>query len=327
MSFQIPATAEAFQASPLGQMPWYYTVEAFPGVVAQGAYPHDLPMLPRLMARHADVQGHSCLDIGSMEGLIPTLLTRRGASRVVASDAAPHCAERMAAIQQYYGVQFEYASVGLLYDLHRKLGGNAFDFINYSGVLYHVYSPLMALASARSLVRPGGLMVVSTNIVYDAGYRAEFNAHGRLQLEANTFWYLSVPLLDYMLRMLRLAPIDCVHVAHDSLDVGFEPQPLDGIRTGYMSVLCRAHDEILSSDGDEYLAALALNSWEFAGLTDWATAHAHPRSVIRAFPPYDGVVQRDDLDAIDLWATAQNQPSVGRVGPGDSHQLRLADRE
>lgn len=324
MSFAVPATADEFLASPLSQIPWYYTVETFPGVVMQGAYPNDVPMLPRLLTRHADVQGHDCLDIGSMEGLIPTLLARRGASRVVATDAVPHCAERMVAVQHYYGVEFEFASVGLLYDLGRKLQSHSFEFINYSGVLYHVYSPLMALASARSLVRPGGLMVVSTNIFYDPGYSAEFNAGGRLQSEANTFWYLSVPLLDYMLRMLRLAPIDCLHLEHEGVAL---PLTVAGLRTGYMSVLCQARDELLPTGGDQYLSALQRNSWEYNGLTDWPTANSHPRSTIRSSAPYDGVVQRDDLDAVDLWATVQNQPSHVPAAPRDTHQLHLVDRD
>lgn len=324
MSPAVPATAEEFLASPLSQTPWYYSVEAFPGVVVPGSFPDDLPMLPRLLTRHADVAGRSCLDIGSMEGLMPVLLARRGASRVVATDAIPHCADRMAAIQRYYGVDFEFSAVGLLYDLHKKLAPQSFDFINFSGVLYHVYSPLMALASIRSLLRPGGLMVVSTNILHDDGYRAEFNAGGRLQPEANTFWYLSVPLLDYMLRMLRLAPIDCRHFEHEGL--GLTPS-VPGLRTGYISVLCQARDSRLPTGGDEYLQALHEHSWEFNSLTDWQAADGHPRSTIRAAAPYEGVVRRADLDAVDLWATVQHQPGHGPAGPRDAHQLHLADQD
>jgi 2-polyprenyl-3-methyl-5-hydroxy-6-metoxy-1,4-benzoquinol methylase len=319
-----PATPEEFLASPLSQTPWYYSVEAFPGVIARGSFPDDLPMLPRQLTRHADVAGQSCLDIGSMEGLMPALLARRGASRVVATDAVAHVADRMEAVKQWYGVDFEFSAVGLLYDLHRKLAPQSFDFINFSGVLYHVYSPLVTLASIRSLLRPGGLMVVSTNIFHSDGYTAEFNAGGRLQPEANTFWYLSVPLLDYMLRMLRLAPIDCRHFEHEGL--GLTP-PVPGLRTGYMSILCRASDGLLPTSGDDYLQALQQHSWEYNSLTDWAAVESHPRSSIGFTGPYDGVVQRGDVDAIDLWASVQNQPGHGPAQARDAHQLHLADQD
>lgn len=153
MSTSVPATPEEFLASPLSQVPWYYSVEVFPGLVARGSFPDDLVMLPRLLTRHAEVTGHSCLDIGSMEGLLPTLLARRGASRVVATDAVPHA------------------------------------------------------------------------------------------------------------------------------------------------------------------------------LTDWKAANNHPRSTISAAGPYDGVVWRDDLDAIDLWASVQNQPGHGPAIARDAHQLHLDDWE
>jgi hypothetical protein len=240
MSTSVPTTPQEFLASALNQMPWYYSVEVFPGLVARGSFPDDLVMLPRLLARHADVAGHTCLDIGSMEGLLPVLLARRGAARVVATDAIAHCAPQMEAIKQYYGVE----------------------------------------------------------------------------------WYLSVPLLDYMLRMLRLAPIDCLHFEHAGL--GLTPV-VPGLRTGYMSVLCRASDERLPTGGDEYLEALQVHSWEFNSLTDWAAADSHPRSTIRATGPYDGVVRRDDLDAIDLWASVQHQPGHGPAVARDAHQLHLDD--
>ncbi len=53
-------------------------------------------------------------------------------SRVVATDAVPHCVARMDAIKQYYDVEFEFSAVGLLYDLDKKLSPQCFDFINFS---------------------------------------------------------------------------------------------------------------------------------------------------------------------------------------------------
>lgn len=318
-----PATPEEFRADPVAQMPWYYSVELLPGLVTRGAYPDDVPMLPRKMARRADVRGKHCLDIGSMDGLLPAMLARRGAARVVASDAVSHCHDRLAAVKHYYGVDFEFAEVGLLYDLHAKLAGQSFDFINLSGVLYHVYSPLMVLASVRTLLRRNGLMTVSTNIVYDPGHRMEFNSHGRLQTEANTFWYLSVPLFDYLLRMLKLAPVDCLHLDHADVDM---PVHVEGMRTGYLSVLCRASDDVVAADGDTYLAAVRDHSWEHQTLTPWQIVDGSPFSTIAQLDRSPDVVRRPDADAIDLWATVQQQPAHGPATvPADAHVLHLAD--
>jgi hypothetical protein len=76
-----------------------------------------------------------------------------------------------------------------------------------SGPLYHVFSPLGVLCGLRPLVKRGGLMIVSTNVVVEDGYTMEFNNAGRTQAEQDTFWYPAVRLLDYTLRHLRLRPI------------------------------------------------------------------------------------------------------------------------
>src|SRR5438552_17516831 len=102
-----------------------------------------------------------------------------------------------------------------MYDLASKLRKSrraSFDVINLSGVLNHVFSPLMVLAGVRPLLKRNGLMIVSTNVVVDNGFTMQFNNAGRLQEEANTFWYLSVGALDYLLRYLKLAPIDCLYI-------------------------------------------------------------------------------------------------------------------
>jgi 2-polyprenyl-3-methyl-5-hydroxy-6-metoxy-1,4-benzoquinol methylase len=87
---------------------------------------------------------------------------------VVATDATDHCQAKMAALRHYYGTEFSFQKVGLMYDLAHKLrkAGNAgFDVINLSGLLYHVFSPLMVLAGVRPLLKKQGLMIVSTNVV------------------------------------------------------------------------------------------------------------------------------------------------------------------
>ena len=128
-----------------------------------------------------------------------------------------------------------------MYDLNNKLrksGRASFDVINLSGLLYHVFSPLMVLAGVRPLLKRNGLMIVSTNVVVDDAFTMQFNNAGRLQEEINTFWYLSVPTLDYLLRYLKLAPIDCLYIPHR--DVKSFARLVTDVESGYLSVVCRA---------------------------------------------------------------------------------------
>src|SRR5439155_4992136 len=141
-----PITAEDLAKSDLFTRWWYYSVELMPGLITKGQYPDSFPMLPRMLLRNCDLHGTTCLDLGSMEGLMPIVMCRRGAKAVLATDAIDHCREKMAALRYYYKASFEFQQVGLMYDLNNKLrksGRGSFDVINLSGLLYHVFSPLM----------------------------------------------------------------------------------------------------------------------------------------------------------------------------------------
>lgn len=150
-----PQTREDMLRSKLYNSFWYYDVELLPGVKARGQYPETTPFLPRMLLRNCDLKGSDCLDIGSMEGLIPVLMCRQGASRVLATDFNFHCYQKMGAVMKYYGVGFSFNRVDLLYDLAKKVASpqwQGFDLINLSAVLYHVFSPLHVLAGLRPLL-------------------------------------------------------------------------------------------------------------------------------------------------------------------------------
>jgi len=308
---------------------WYYSIELEPGRIAKGLYPDDLPMLPRLMLRRCRFAGLDCLDVGSMEGLIPTLMKRQGARRVTATDFNDHCAAKMAAVRQRYGVDFDFKSVGLLYDLDRTLPRSSYDLINLSGVLYHVFAPLMILAAVRPLLKRNGLIIVSNNVVTSDGYFMEFNDHGRLQLEINTFWYPSVRLFDYLLRFMKLAPIDCAFLPHraittDSISTGGDyvfDKP-----SGYLSVVCRAMDEVVAGVDDEWMRDAAAGSWEHRHLIDWKRVARQPVSTI-GYEARDPRSKSAD-ECIDLFDAVSRREPVTRVADRrDSHILRLADRD
>lgn len=320
-----PATPDQLRGSPLLNSWWYYGVELLPGIVAKGQYPPEMPMLPRLLLRRCRLKGASCLDIGSMEGLMPVLMSRGGAGRVLAVDGADHCVEKLAAVQHYYGTSFEYRTVGPMYSLSETLGTESFDLINCSGLLYHVFSPLMVLAGIRGSLRRNGLMIVSTNVIVDPEPYADFNAAGCLQVEPNTFWYLSTGLLDYLLRYLRLLPIACAHQPHETMATEWRMRT--GKRSAYLSVLCRAVDDLVPDPGDDWMADSAARSWEHGWHTDWGLADSQPVSRIRLHRRgVRELVRRREPGRIDLTATVEAQAPLTSVPLSDSHTLRLGDR-
>jgi 2-polyprenyl-3-methyl-5-hydroxy-6-metoxy-1,4-benzoquinol methylase len=322
--FKFTDKPNELEASDLFNRWWYYSIELLPGLITKGIYPSDLPMLPRLMLRRCELAGMSCLDMGTMEGLIPTLMCRGGAREVVAIDAVNHCLEKLHAVQHYYGVKFTYRSVGLMYDLHEKFEGRSFDLINCSGLLYHVFSPLMLLCGLRPLLKKNGLMIVSTNVTIEDGYTMDFNNQGRMQPEANTFWYISVKLFDYLLRYLRLAPIDALFIPHTA--VSSDVKYVFDKPSGHLSVLCRAADDVMATDDDAWMAESARHSWEYLGISS-DKLERQPVSHIG----YKGEVNRQhfrsDIDSLDLWqAVTAGEGLSQTAATSDSHVLRLSDQ-
>jgi SAM-dependent methyltransferase len=328
-----PPTPSALKEHPLFQAWWYYSVELLPGMTTHGQFADDVPLLPRVLLRDCKLDGMRCLDIGSMEGLIPTLMCRQGA-HTVAIDAVDHCSYKMSALQHYYKVHFDFMAVGLLYQVYEKLKRtrhNSFDLINVSGLLYHVFSPLMVLSAIRPLLKKNGLMIVSTNVVFDESYSMHFNHAGRLQTEGNTFWYISIKLFDYLLRYLKLAPIDCLYVKHSEMT---PPRLRDGspvrmvtdLPSGYVSVVCRGTTDALATTDDSWMQTSTAHSWEYKELPHWEFEKRQPESQIR----YRGGIKeqhyREGLRCLDLYKAVTHGNSFGPARRSiDSHVLTLKD--
>ena len=130
-------------------------------------------------------------------------------------------------------------------------------------------------------------------------------------MEANTFWYPTVRLFDYLLRFLKLRPLDCIFTPHaavkSDLKLVFDKP------SGYLSVICRATDDVIPAEDDQWMRACASASWEYLWLVDWQRASDQPVSTI-------GCEREEGIDlALDL-------KSVGPAErPEDGHLLRLTD--
>jgi len=321
-----PSTDQELRKSELFTGWWYYSVELLPGLIIQGQYPDSFPMLPRILLRNCDVRGTACLDLGSMEGLMPVVMCRQGAKAVLATDAIDHCARKMAALRHYYKTNFEFKRLGLMYDLDkklRKLGWSSFDIINVSGLLYHVFSPLMVLAGVRALLKRNGLMIVSTNVVVDDSYTMQLNNAGRLQEETNTFWYLSVRALDYLLRYLKLAPIDCLYIPHR--DIKSSVRYVTDVESGYLCVVCRARDNPVPARDDEWMFNSAQNSWEYTGLIDWEFCSRQALTQVAYSATIEKNLLRDDTATVDLLGAVPYRTIHEAQRPSDAHILHLAD--
>jgi 2-polyprenyl-3-methyl-5-hydroxy-6-metoxy-1,4-benzoquinol methylase len=311
-----PQSSDATRASHLFNQWWYYDAELFPGIIRDGIYPRSTPLLPRILLRKCNLSQCDCLDIGSMEGLIPILMKKQGACEVVATDFSYDCYGKLRALATIHNVDVKFRKIGLLYELAKKLSDRhlpGFDMINVSGVLYHVFSPMHVLAGVRPLLKKNGLIIVSTNVVDRDDCSMEFNEAGALQREANTFWYMSPRMLNYMLKYFQLSPIDCLYYKYPRTD---EVRFSKSREAGYLCVVCRAVTDRGAQFNDEWLSRSLAGSWEYR-LCDQAVLERQATSAIS----YQG--ERGPIDVAQ--EIARRAPLEAAPTRQDSHCLFIAD--
>jgi len=322
-----PSTAEGLQNAEIYKQWWYYTIELLPEVITKGLFLKDAPFLPRILMRNCELTDMYCLDLGSVEGLMPVLMVRGGARHVLSTDHWFLYYKKLKAVQHYYNVTFQFKQLGLLYGRSGKLGMHArggFDFVNLSGILYHVFSPLQVIASIRPLVKENGLIIVSTNVMEKPGYFMEFNNAGKLQTDHNTFWYMSIQLMDYVLRYFRLKPIDCLYCPHQEND---PVRYSKGFKTGYLTVLCRAVKEFIADPDDDWMQTSFNKSLEYIGLCNEGLLNKQPKSTIQYKSEVDKDLLRADGSCLDLYkAVTERPPLMKAEKPADTHLLRLQDQ-
>ncbi|WP_027135319.1 class I SAM-dependent methyltransferase [Geminicoccus roseus] len=294
---------------PLLERRWYYSIEHAPGAWTAGMNYAPTAMTRKALAATA-VEGRSCLDIGSMDGLVPLLLARRGAGRVVSYDRLDF-GQKMAFLQDRLGVAFEYHSgMSLRAFRDRHVGSSPLDVVVFSGVLYHMFDPLGGLLLARSMVRDGGILIIETGATISVENAAYFNGGARFY-EGDNFWLPSLANLDYLLRFARLAPLEVFHL-NQTARTAKEP-PICRV-----CVACRAVAAPPAAPGDNWINLP--QQLDFAELIDWRVTAAAGSDEV-PYTPVQADLPRGEAGTVDLYQTVRRQPE----GPRTPVRLALAD--
>jgi tRNA (mo5U34)-methyltransferase len=299
---------------------WYYKIELEPGVVTEGKdYPGQIPI--RRLLRGIDVAGRRCLDVGAMEGTMSILMERRGAARVVAYDRMPND-EKIKTVRDKLGARFEYVAGMELPDMPRAVSqdGSPFDVVLCGGLLYHAFDPLTALCRVRGMVRPGGLLLLETAAVLEKGYGMYFNAQGEIYDHHGHYWFPSVGCLDYLVRYLRLRPLDCCYVYE-----GYRNGAKRRHRTVRVAIVLRAETAILAASDDEWMKTQHDfdSVRNFFGLVDWLSNSNLPPVAYTL--QNAGLSYRRDPECVDVESSLDSLPSVDTPEHAHLTTLRLAD--
>jgi tRNA (mo5U34)-methyltransferase len=165
-----PITDSALIRERIGQLEhWYHQIELAPGIVTPGIHPsrQELARLDSI-GLPKDCRGLRVLDIGCRDGFFSFEMERRGAE-VVAADYANPKSTGFGIAAEILGSHLTY-QVRNVYNVHPEKDG-AFDVILFLGLLYHLRNPMLAIDCIRSVLKPSGLLFVTTHLASAADVR------------------------------------------------------------------------------------------------------------------------------------------------------------
>lgn len=151
--------------------------------------------------RYIDVTGLDCLDIGTADGIVAFTLKREGAKRVVATDLMPRRTFEVA--RGLLGLDVEYRTDVSDLTLRDSFEPESADVIVMAGLLYHLFSPLEAIAACRRILRPGGLLLIESCYTGGTAPAAFLNTEMEPPLteEPSTYWVCTPPAFAGMLKL------------------------------------------------------------------------------------------------------------------------------
>ncbi len=169
----------------------------------------------RLQQHISPLKGRYVLDVGCGNGYHAWRMAGEGAELVAGVDPTMLFVMQYQALQQYMPHVPVYVLPLGVEHLPRKLNG--FDTLFSMGVLYHRRSPIDHLYELRSLLRPGGELVLET-LVVDGGVDTVLVPQGRYAKMRNVWFIPSLLALEGWLVRCGFKNVRLVDIALTSLD-------------------------------------------------------------------------------------------------------------
>ncbi len=195
---------------------WFHSIDFGNGLKSPSRFKNRPPNFSLYGVQHfleqIDVNGHTCLDIGTVDGLTAFMLKSQGAKRVIASDIVRRPTFEFG--RDHLELDIDYRVPAKIDTLADILEGEKLDLIVNAGILYHLIDPIGGLLETRKLLKPGGLMIMETIHLVEQGKNAMY-----FSPSSNTIWkndlenFYWIPSLGAIEGMMELASFEVLGYA------------------------------------------------------------------------------------------------------------------
>lgn len=203
---------------------WYHKIALRPGIVTPGiSLLENVWNMTRQSREYIQYSGKRVLDLASFDGMWAFEAEQRGASLVVATDCMQplylnfeFCKNILQSkVLPLYNTSpyklWEGLQVLLMDDFTEPLPfphqirHNQFDVVQHLGLLYHLRDPMWTLSQCRSVIKPGGHLLLETACILDTNqsimvYNGAPGQMNRIYKDDTTWWLPSVLCIEEMLK-------------------------------------------------------------------------------------------------------------------------------
>jgi tRNA (mo5U34)-methyltransferase len=196
----------------ISRIKWFHQIDLGRGIVTPGV-DRSAKKLQELRLPER-LTGKSFLDIGAWDGFFSFEAERRGAARVLATDSFTWQGKGWGSkagfesARQILGSKIEDREIDVL-ELSPETVGT-FDVVLFSGVLYHMRHPLLALERAASVTRELLIIETATDLLWHRSPAMAFYPGTERDGDQTNWWGPNIACIIGMLRCCAFTRIDVV---------------------------------------------------------------------------------------------------------------------
>jgi SAM-dependent methyltransferase len=217
---------------------WYYDHDFGDFKVSGQSGNRHLRLLSRfideLHALPRDLQGARVLDIGCFTGATSLLLTAMGGS-VTGIEEVKKYADLVEYFAQSFAIDLSAKNLSL-YEMTGPEYQDAFDYVLFAGLLYHLSDPVLGLRIAFNALKPGGTMLLDSRAAGSdekiLEYRGPNGQGDRVRNPENNWFFPSPSTVIEMMGDVGFQDIRSVRGAYSVTAVATKERQVDMIRAG-----------------------------------------------------------------------------------------------